>query len=57
MHKTVAYYAAVFAGIALLVAAVFVAPTRPFTLLLFVPLLTLWSIWLVITYWKWVRSL
>lgn len=55
--KTLTYYAIVFAGLGLLAVAVFVAPSRPLTLLLFIPLLTLWSVWLLREYWKWVRSL
>jgi hypothetical protein len=57
MHKTLTFYLTVFAGIGLLVAAVFIAPDRPITLLIFIPLLTLWSTWLLWEYWKWVRSL
>ena len=57
MWKSIAFNLIVLAGFALLAAAVFVVPDRPLTLLIFIPLLTVWSIWLVGEYWKWVRSL
>ncbi|QOV90262.1 hypothetical protein [Humisphaera borealis] len=57
MWKVISFYVIVIAGLALLVASVFIAPDRPLTLLAFIPLLTLWSVWLVRAYWAWIRSL
>ena len=55
--RTVLFYAVVFAGFGLLVASVFVVFTKPLWLLLFVPLLGAWSVWLLNSYWAWVRKL
>ncbi|HEX8914257.1 MAG TPA: hypothetical protein VF796_18050 [Humisphaera sp.] len=55
--RTVLFYAVVFAGFGLLVASVFVVFTHPLWLLLFVPLLGVWAIWLLNEYWAWVRKL
>lgn len=57
MWNYIRYYVTVIAGLALLVVSVFSLPERPLVLLITVPLLTLWSVWLVREYWKWVRSL
>ena len=57
MLKAISFYVIVLAGLGLLVAAVFLVPDRPWLLLIAVPLLAIWSTWLVHEYWKWVRSL
>jgi len=57
MFKTFLHYAVVFAGLALLCLSVYVIPDQPLWLVLFVPLLLAWSTWLLMEYWRWVRSL
>jgi hypothetical protein len=55
--STMLFYVIVFAGFGLLVAAAFVVFTKPIWLLLIVPLLGVWSVWLLNEYWNWIRRL
>lgn len=57
MWKPVRFYTLVIAGFALLFVAVSLAFTRPLWLIVLGPPLLVWSVWLLHTYWEWVRKL
>jgi hypothetical protein len=55
--STVKYYAVMFLGLALLVATPFLGLRYPALLLLLIPLVLVWGVWVLKSYWTWVRSL
>lgn len=54
--KTLAYYVLLLGGIALFIAMPFAAIENPWTLLITVPLILIWGVWLLKEYWRWVYS-
>lgn len=57
MRRSYSYYCLSIGGFALLVAAVFIAPRHPASLTILVPVLLVWTVWLLRGYWQWVRNL
>lgn len=56
-RRATLYWGAVFIGFVLLVIAPFVVLTWPIWLLVFIPILFPWAVWLLNEYWRWVRRL
>jgi hypothetical protein len=57
MWQSVRFYSLVIGGLLMLAAAPFAVFRSPLWLILLVPVLTVWSVWLLKVYWDWVRSL
>src|SRR4051812_44564547 len=53
----IAYYVALIGGVAIFVALPFVAIQQPWSLVITVPLVLIWGVWVLSSYWRWVRTL
>ena len=54
---TVVYYVVLIAGLAIFIASPFIALQLPWTLAITVPLILIWGVWVLSSYWRWVRTL
>jgi hypothetical protein len=54
---TVIYYVILIAGLAIFIGSPFLALQQPWTLAITVPLVLIWGVWVLSSYWRWVRTL